>query len=43
MKTQYALFDSGATAHFLVEGSAVINKRLAKFPIENQITRWYLH
>ena len=34
MKTQYALFDSGATAHFLVEGSEVINKQVAKCPLK---------
>ncbi|KAL7501873.1 hypothetical protein ACHAXN_001014, partial [Cyclotella atomus] len=30
----YALLDSGATAHFLVEGAPVINKQLAKSPLK---------
>ena len=30
---EYALSDSGALSHFLVEGSAVVNVRIAEFPI----------
>lgn len=33
-KVQYALFDSGATAHFLVERAPVINKRVATEPLK---------
>ena len=32
-KLQYALFDSGATAHFLVDGAPVTNKKVATPPI----------
>ena len=30
---EYALSDSGASSHFLVEGSAVVNMKTAEFPI----------
>ena len=30
---EYALSDSGASSHFLVEGSAVVNVKAAEFPI----------
>ena len=30
---KYAIFDSGATAHFLVKGASVVNERVATNPL----------
>lgn len=34
MEQQYALFDSGTTAHFLLQGVPVINKHVATKPLQ---------
>jgi hypothetical protein len=38
LEQHYALFDSGATAHFLVQGEPVINKQLNNNPLQIKLS-----